>query len=211
MSAEPIEFERRFLTAVSVFEERYTWITANLIAGRIVKVNDLYIEPASQGSPPLRLRIQRELGSDVARCEATIKTGSNSTERPEHTYAISRDAVEEWGRSVPTALQSPIGKLRLGWSENGAKMHVEKISPYRFFGGDIEQRELSARWAIAEAEFPTKAEKDNWIAPDGWIEISGIKAFSNYSLARYGWPSVQDYPFLAGPDPDTGSPQSNTL
>ncbi len=227
-----IEFERRFVVPREVFEERMQVVgTDALPTVSAMRICDLYVEPVKPGSPPLRLRVMRIqhrgptglLDGTTSLCEATVKTGSDSTERPEHTYSIPREAVEAWETSIPREQRFDINKTRLSWNQAGAKMHVETVFSRRHAGASLDvpgvrnenahralQRTLSACWAIAEAEFPTREEKNAYRPPEGWIEVSGIKPFSNYNLARHGWPSIADYPFLAGPDPDTGSPQSNT-
>lgn len=204
---DPIEYERRFLIPISEHREIEGRLST-MLGARAVHVRDVYVfgdEPAN--GVPLRLRVETPIGALKGTLkttsELTVKVGADSTKRVQLSYPIPYDALEAWTESMRSTWTRPlmaITKTRLQWTTSrGTKMHYETAHP------DIDvSRERAAaqavasRFAIAEAEFTDSAAMHNFEPPAAWVEISNVKDFSNFELARSGWPTdVQKYPYLA--------------
>ncbi len=154
----PKEFERRYLVPFTLASK----IKNSKI--RYVNIVDMYVE--ADRCPPLRFR--KTLSGTASETRATLKIGKGA-ERIEYEWAFSGEV------DFPTS--SPVlEKSRYLWEERGQRFHIEFLNL------------PNATHAIGEVEFQTMEELRAFKSPEGWLEITGEDRFSNFSLAKHGWP-----------------------
>lgn len=160
----PIEPERKFLVTTKELH-----IVRNYPGLTVFDVEDRYVE-ALRGGPPLRVRtIGLHQRPETKQVVLAVKTG----------LPPLADEIEYPWPSVPFLTGPLTVKRRLEWRDEDRVCHIDDYSfptPPNY--------EL-----IAEVEFPSAEELIAFIPPAHWVEITGRKEYSNYSIAKYGWPT----------------------
>lgn len=124
-------------------------------------ITDVYVE--SENTPPLRIRTS-DLPDGSRTVIATVKMGEGL-----------KRAEPFWVLDSAFAKGPLLHKARYPWSEGERHFHVEIVY-------------VGPNPCIAEVEFPSEDDAALFTPPSHWIEVTGIKKYSNFSIAKYGWP-----------------------
>lgn len=176
------EYERKFIVPAACYDaipgtRKYVQC----------EIEDAYYLSAS--GVLLRVRAIDRKGAD-RRIELAIKLGEG-IDRREFKFVCSQD---------PQVRSAPLGRIakeRREWSEiQGTCYHIERI---RFAKNLIQRYSIPRALPIGDPSAPA-IEKfvaeiegnpsivDAFKAPPDWHEVTGKSAYSNLSLATYGWP-----------------------
>lgn len=131
--------------------------------GSLYRIEDLYIEASN--IPPLRVRHTTDQ-ENITTCVVAVKIPRTDDDWDELQWSV----ITVLGRGPR------LRKQRVEWLEDGLLFHVETL-------------ELAGSPCIAEVEFPSTEAKLAFVPPPNWVEVTGDKRFSNFSIAKNGFPA----------------------
>jgi len=157
----PTEIERRFIASFQDLEEA-------MVTAPKVFITDVYVE--AENTPPLRIRTSMPAPAGILQIVASVKLGEG----------IKRIELQWSLKSFPGRLaEGPtLEKTRYVWCEGARNFHVEQILYPTYPTYPI----------MAEVEFPSEEDAATFVPPAHWVEVTGDKRYSNFSIAKHGWP-----------------------
>lgn len=177
----PTEFESRYLVQLQDLQDARQRSDIQLI-----DILDIYLESKDAQTPPMRIRhsINRMIqGPHRTSTVLTTKFGSRgAAEEYEWEWPSKQWPLDKMPSFIPAFGPSRVGprviKARHQWHDGNRLYHIEELLDPKPPAGEL----------IAEVEFPSAEAKTAFVPPAHWIDITTDVRYSNFALAKFGWP-----------------------